>query len=350
MKKSKISRLAAAVLTAAMVVTMGGMSAFAETADTQDVTFEKRIIKAENVYTPALGEINFTVEPEKGGKDKGGYVVYDGIAGGVTFDSGASFAVEDGLAASSVSKPVTLKINKNRFYDESGNFKPGIYRYKVEETDPKYDGLKADDRTYFLDVYVSEETVDNVPVKTFNSYMYVSTDSNASKVTEIDNEYTTHDLTVKKLVSGNQGDVNKEFTFDITIYGTVGESYYVVKNNTVLDPWVCGRDRIVSKTVTLKHGDIISIKGLSAKDEYEVKESDYASDGYSTTIEGADKVSGLVATGVVNDSDDTVVYTNTKDVTPPTGIVLSFAPYILLVAFAGVFAVLFLRKKREDEI
>lgn len=350
MKKSKISRLAAAVLTAAMVVTMGGMSAFAEEADTQNVTFEKKIIKAENVYTPALDKIDFTVEPGNGGKDKGGYVVYDGIPGGVTFDSGASFAVNDKLEASSVSGTVTLKINKDKFYDESDNFKPGIYRYEVKETDPGYDGLKADDRTYFLDVYVSEETVDNVPVKTFNSYMYVSTDSNASKVTEIDNEYTTHDLTVQKFVSGNQGDVNKEFTFDITIYGAAGESYYVVKNDTALDPWVCGNDQSVSQKVTLKHGDIIRIKGLSAEDKYEVKEIDDASDSYTTTIKGADKISGLVATGVVRNSDHTVVYTNTKDVTPPTGIVLSFAPYILLVAFAGVFAVLFLRKKREDEI
>ena len=43
-----------------------------------------------------------------------------------------------------------------------------------------------------------------------------------------------------------------------------------------------------------------------------------------------------------------VEFTNNRDAVTPTGIVMSFAPYILLVALAGVFAVLFLRKRRHE--
>ena len=48
--------------------------------------------------------------------------------------------------------------------------------------------------------------------------------------------------------------------------------------------------------------------------------------------------------------DDTakIVVTNARSATTPTGIAMTFAPYIVMVAFAGVFAVMFLRKKRED--
>lgn len=49
-----------------------------------------------------------------------------------------------------------------------------------------------------------------------------------------------------------------------------------------------------------------------------------------------------------NTADRDVLVDNNKAVTTPTGIAMTFAPYALMVAFAGVFAVMFLRKKRED--
>ena len=55
-------------------------------------------------------------------------------------------------------------------------------------------------------------------------------------------------------------------------------------------------------------------------------------------------------TDVENVKDTNVTFTNEKNAdNPATGIITTFAPYILLIAAAGVFAVLFLHKKRNDD-
>lgn len=349
MKKNGLwKKITSAALISAMVMSMGGMTAFAET---QDVTFTKTITKDRGTYTPKV-DISFSVSPAQGGTDKNGKTVYDGIEGGVTFKTAASFtASETTVDAETDSGTVTLSIDKDKFYDKNNNFMPGIYRYTLTETDPNYDGLVPSNRNYNLDVYVSLEN----NVETFTSFMYVATDSNAEKVGNVDNDYETNNLTVKKLVSGNQADKNKDFSFTIKITGQSGETYKVVKtkqdNTTVSYDWVCGADNIATGTISLKDTETIEVKGLSKSDTYEVVESDeyFRIDGYEKpAITGADNVSDYTATGNVANGDDEVVYTNTKSATTPTGIVLSFAPYILIVALAGVFAVLFLRKKREE--
>ena len=47
--------------------------------------------------------------------------------------------------------------------------------------------------------------------------------------------------------------------------------------------------------------------------------------------------------------DDAVTYTNTKEVTTPTGIMMDMAPYMLMVLAAAVMAVVFLRRKNTQE-
>ena len=100
---------------------------------------------------------------------------------------------------------------------------------------------------------------------------------------------------------------------------------------------VSGADPVI---YPLKDGESIQIYGLTESDKYTVTEADYGSDGYTTTNGSK--------TDVVTDDGDSYTVTNDKSVTTPTGIVLSFAPYILLVALAGVFGVLFLRRKKEE--
>ena len=100
--------------------------------------------------------------------------------------------------------------------------------------------------------------------------------------------------------------------------------------------------------ITLGHDQTINIYGLSGQDKFTVVEVEANKDGYTTTY----KLGGTAKTSITNelegDSDKAVEVENNKNATTPTGIIMSFAPYILVLALAGVFAVMFLRKKRED--
>ena len=99
---------------------------------------------------------------------------------------------------------------------------------------------------------------------------------------------------------------------------------------------------------TLGHNDTVHIYGLSATDTYTIVETQ--ADGYTTTITGADTMteSTRTSSGNVATADDNVVYTNTKQVSTPTGVVLNIAPYIAMVALAGVLAFVFLRRRHNN--
>ena len=137
--------------------------------------------------------------------------------------------------------------------------------------------------------------------------------------------------------------MNEKFSFEITVNGATGEKYDTSVEDIVLES---GK----AATVELGNNESIIIYGLSAKDTFTVVEKDANTDGYTTTytLDDADvQADGLVdvAEGT---ADKVVEVTNDKTVTTPTGIAMTFAPYVVMVVFAGVFAVMFLRKKRED--
>ncbi len=62
----------------------------------------------------------------------------------------------------------------------------------------------------------------------------------------------------------------------------------------------------------------------------------------SETEKEAGNISGTIET---NSAAGTFI--NEKKADTPTGIAMTFAPYAVMVAFAGVFAVMFLRKKEK---
>ena len=100
-------------------------------------------------------------------------------------------------------------------------------------------------------------------------------------------------------------------------------------------------------TFTLMDGETLHIYGLSEKDTYTVTETDYSTEGYTTTVNGTKGHSG---TGNLTEDNVEVVFENNKYVTPATGVAMTFAPYVLLVAAAGgLGAVVLGKKKREDD-
>lgn len=137
-------------------------------------------------------------------------------------------------------------------------------------------------------------------------------------------------LTVKKIVEGNMGDTNQDFTF------TGGKIYDDSKNE-------------VATGFTLKHNKSKTFK-LKVNDTVSISETSVA--GYETSYKvGNDSTNsyeynyGEVTT---NRPDEvTVIYTNKKQITPPNGIITTIAPYAIMVVLAAGAGVYFVYSRRR---
>ena len=153
-------------------------------------------------------------------------------------------------------------------------------------------------------------------------------------------EADAESLKITKTVSGSAANKNDEFTFTVVVNGIDG-TYSTNK----ADVTVTNGEKT---TFTLKHGETFEIKNLPAGADYTVNEID--SKGYDTTnvsVNGENAVESKSANGTINlDKTNTVAYTNIDTVTPPTGVILHFAP--VLLAFAAAFGgcLVFFRRKR----
>ena len=130
--------------------------------------------------------------------------------------------------------------------------------------------------------------------------------------------------------------------------------YYAEKNGDGANPITLQSG--LAQTVTIKGNDNIIIYGLTKGDVVSVTETN--TKGYTPKYEISGSVTRtsesnndpFVGSVIVTDNDDNgkLTITNTRDAATPTGIVTEYAPYILLVVAAGAFAVLFLRRKKEE--
>lgn len=160
-------------------------------------------------------------------------------------------------------------------YDENGV----LYRYKVAETVPQdYDSAAASGEA------VAVEGGDE------NVYTYDFT--NVKKGA----------LTVEKIVQGNRGETDHEFTFTVTL---TGESITGVKADSVSGTFGDMTFTNGKATFTLKHGQSITASGLPAGLTYSVEETNANENGYTTSNSGN--------TGTIPSGDtDKVYFTNTK--------------------------------------
>lgn len=339
----------------------------------------------------------------------GNLAVRSGIKGGLVIDgSQVKFAPDN---ERSTKEGGYVNANANIRIEPSLFSEVGIYHYQVQEKTPNktgdynvegYEGIVYDEVVRDLYVYVTlvdgKVTISNIVVSIDGKKVgidqtveekYKDPDTQEAVATGVvfKNYYgvkgdpekdTVQDLQVKKIVTGNQGNKTTPFEFKIQVNGKngteeeSGENYKLVKYNSngekvdfpAGDGVENGAVRLssgASKTVSLASGEYFKVYGLTKSDVYTVTEMAANGDSYTTTynVDGKDtleegntaytanitgsveKVADSVVGGIVN------VY-NRRNVTTPTGIVLSFAPYILLVALAGVFGVLFLRRKKEE--
>ena len=370
MEKRMLKKVSTVTAAGIMMTAMLGMqvsaaeSSSAEAAVKKNPMITKQITKESNIYAPKT-TFKFTVAPGTAvPASENQEAIYAGPANGVTLDKDviASVPADSDIGNEKITVGTTkLNVNESVF-TKGEDAKPGIFRYVVSEvaTDKDgnaYEGVAYTTEQKYFDVYVTSDDVGNLEV---SSYLFVDkTDSKSKDGGVFTNDYssrhdTLKDLTVKKEVTGNQGNRNKDFKFTIKVDGAAGEQYYVTFSDGKAPTTLVSGE---AKTITLKDNETAKIFGLSETDEYTVTEASYADDGYTTTIDNEEK---LTATGTIKkdtearttaaNGDKNITVVNDKTTNSPTGIFLHIAPYIALIGAAIASSLLFFRRKRVKDM
>lgn len=288
------------------------------------------------------------------------------------------------------SKAITLDLTDVSFTQ------PGIYRYVINETNAgKVAGVSPDsDSKRNLDMYVEVDSLTG-KLKVEGFVMYDSSDNKSSGFTNL---YSTENLTITKNVAGNQGSKNKHFKFNVQL--TNKDDLEINDNNVFTisgnierapaanDGTLYGADTMntANKVTTLTYGELkeghdfylcsgsnVEIIGIPSGLGYKITEypEDYSpSISYDTgsdnktndgtddeaEIAGAPGESSDPKTYSVSDScikaDTSVIFTNEKAGTLPTGVLMTVAGSAAIAALgiAGVAAgTVYLRKKKSEE-
>lgn len=360
MKRRMTKRMAAATLAGAMVLSMNGM-AWAAVTEVTDFNFTKEVTTDGNTHAPNT-VFKFTISNGDSGNitdDEGKTkVVYAGVDGGLSFKddkNSISFTPGDTVAATyNGTGTITVAENVKETFKN-----PGVYHYVLKETAGTYDGITYDPIEKHIYVYVANNDTDLIVEAVTvadgkNGEIGTEAKCDTLKFTNVYGDGSTpnddiHDFIIKKTVTGNQGHKNKPFSFTVTIDGDVADKEGAEKYMAVKTPKTGEAETIhitdgLTQTFTLMDGETLHIYGLSEKDKYTVTETDYSADGYTTTVKEDNAEGFLTADGI------TVEFINRKDVGPVTGVAMTFAPYVLLVAAAGgLGAVVLGKKKREDD-
>ncbi len=155
---------------------------------------------------------------------------------------------------------------------------PAETSYEVEELDADTDG-------YITTAEGEEGTVD----------------AGKAHTASFTNSRNVGQLTIKKIVDGNDGDKDQVFSFLVTI-GEAGDSYAYIGDGVEDGTLSGGGD-----TIELKHGQRITLEGLLEGTAYTVEEVEADQDGYVTSVDSA---SGRI----VRDTEHLALFTNSRNI------------------------------------
>lgn len=371
LKNKKIfSRIAAGVMTVAMAITLlpGTMktvnAAGTGTAENpvKSASVNVTLYKRAKVYAPNT-TFEFTVtnltkdKAKETNKNEDLVPAFQNApAEAVTPGSITLTPTEGELDNTSITKELTFTLDPSKFTAM------GTYRYEVKQTKGTYEGITYDEDTRYLDVTVATdgtnfyiESAELISYKTgerkksgafVNTYGVKPDPDNPGTVVP---DGTVNDLVISKTVTGNYGERDKKFIFEITINGAEGE-WYNLEGQPAIKKGTAAR-------IELKHGETVKIYGLTENDTYTIKELE--ADDYKTTFEtklnGTNKAGGSgnikTATGTIDAGTSLqtqeVAFTNDRTGSA-TGFASSYGPYALMVVLAGAVAFVLFRKKRAE--
>ena len=384
--KKQVKTIGAVALAAVMMMGMQVSAFAAETEGNAAETEGNAAAESVDVYSPTITSVFRTSEGDNAANLPAVTFNYSIAAGTAQAATDSTPKINAGVGVPGVNSAVHLKTESGDTEDEqdvtfdfSGvNFsEAGIYRYNVTET--LGESTVADDITidvdnentgaYILDVYVQKENGG------FTPFAYVlskdgeitgltetpeedtTTATYQNKVDRITNEYTTYDLTVSKTIIGDMAANSFDFTIDLA-----GVPADVIFRQEDTD-FEGGAD--VALTAKLGNEQNTTITGLPSTVSYKIQEAVNQLEGYQVEVavnnesagaqynwigdEGSAEAFGSSEAAVIGKFDTKVDYTNTLNNISPTGLVLRYAPYILILAAGIALVVIAVRRKsRED--
>ena len=345
-KFSLCKRLLAAAMVLAMTLTVflsGATALAASDTNSNVIEFDKYLILKDDANVPKV-TFGFTISH---GEAQNATATSPRIEAGIGSPviSSAVFTPSDTPITTAV-QGITLGQNEQYVkktvsidFSNVAFTAPGIYRYIVTESASSVNGItNAANARRILDVYVIYDTSasSTTSLKIAGSVMYKETESDTlEKSRMFVNTYSTNNVTLKKEVTGNQGDRNKDFTFTVTIQGNPGNVYSVLQGSNTVD-LTMNQNGTVSGTFNLKHDGSIVIHWLATGDTFAIEENDYSNESYNTSykLNGATTATtgrSLSAT-TMGDGAQSVVFINNREGSVPTGILIEFEPYLILGA------------------
>lgn len=245
--------------------------------------------------------------------------------------TGAAFTTEDGATATGNAKNIVVNLPTYTSV--------GVYEYTLTPNTVNLAGVEYRTDTIKLVVTVIDDGAIRVAA--------VHTEAEGGqKANGIGATYSAGTLNISKTVDGNLGDKNKAFTFKVTLTGVADKT-----NPTAFTAKKTPGNETVTinltgdNTITLKHGDTLSIENLPYGVSCYVEEADYTDDGYTTKVGNEEKRNKTVS---IADATQNVAFTNTKqNNNVDTGVVLDTLPYVMILAVAAVCGMALLLKKRH---
>lgn len=374
----KTLKRALALITTAMIMALC-LIPFASAANiggTLTTTFDKYLVMDANANVPNAA-FRFSIRP-------GAYVAADKVAHTPTVNAGltgvrlvygstnaetvdVNFTPTDSTYSSALTGDTVALAAGEKYAKHTVtvdvslvNFpQPGVYRYIITESCVgRTDGITNDSNIErWLDVYVHTDDAGNLSVAGYVLHEDAAIMGNAggayaAKDAGFENTYTTYDLTVTKNITGNQGYRFQYFDFTVELTGAVPGTVYTV-NTTAADhssnPTTLTADAEGKLTASFKlsDDDAIIIYGITAGTSYRISEDslDYYP-SYDIDHGTATESEAMSEFSPMGENDHSVNFTNLREGTVPTGIMLDIAPYaiILLIAIASV-AIIIKRRK-----
>ena len=205
----------------------------------------------------------------------------------------------------------------------------GTFTYKMVEDDAGTAGV-----TYgaTFNLVIQRTWADKV----IKEEVYLNDGTN--KIDTISNTFSAGTLNVSKTVTGAMGDKTKYFDFIITLTAPEGKTVRnaITYGDQTIEAGWSGEKEV---SISLKDGETATFNNIPYGVKYTVVET--AVDGYETTKTGDN--------GTIDSATATAAFTNKKDATTPTGVIMTIAPYALMVVLAGAFAVVFLTRRNRAE-
>ena len=326
MKKTKKLKMVLIGLTCLMTAGMQ-MNVFAEEPVPTVGEVCKHFEMAEGIAAP---EVTFYFTAEKVTADAPNATI-----GSLTYSNADTAEVKNGLSSFDKEADITFETFPHA----------GLYEYTIRETAGTENGITYDTAAYHLNVYVVNEENGNLEVRS------ITAEKDGAKQDELSftNTYRKNSsLTISKSTEGMHADKTKDFEFTIKFERAATEldNVYTYTGKIGDETVDCKVDE--EATFKLHDGESLVFDKLPAGTRYVVKEV-AAEDGYTPSIkivengvetpgktvsESEGISSAATGTNLVGENENEVVFTNTYEDIPLTGIILNNWPFIILIILA----------------